>query len=449
MWNINFDMKFPSWDKFKPSVPNEDKVFPSWNELNNKIKKFEYKVDEKVKKLDENDTALESAAEECFLVLPPPFDSLAEKIYDSSPGPAREKIKQAVAYFRQLQSGGATKYNHILTNLEEVISVKDTEELQSRENLQKIYGILIGKIDRERKSTHTLTEPSHKEKMNCETAQVQPSETNLKISQEEQNDPTKYKDNKSYIVKILSKAGLPLVLRSEQSMTIQDELKNEITSFLKENTRLAEKILQSNTQLVDDDEYLLRTGNFHYLLGNLEKSIELYDQVLKRHPNKMTALNNKGVVLDSSGRYDTAVDCYSKALNSVPENVHVLCNKGISLYKNGKYDEGLACFDLALKFDANYVNALTFKGHTFYRLRKNDDALSCYNKVIRLEQNNAEALYNKACLCSLKGDEYGALTSLERAIRLDPLWRLPAIKDSDLDRVRNNPRFSELVQSSN
>ena len=109
----------------------------------------------------------------------------------------------------------------------------------------------------------------------------------------------------------------------------------------------------------------------------------------------------------------------------------------------------MVCFDSTLKLESNYVNALIFKGHALYRLGKNNDALDCYSKVIRIEQNNAEALYNKACLCALKGDEYGAMTSLERAIRLDPSWKEAAMEDKDLDRIKNNLRFSELVQSSN
>lgn len=443
---INCDLKFPSWNKFKLFASGEgERIFPSWDDLNNKIRKFEYKVDERVKKL--NDIALESAAEECFVVLPPPFDSLAEKIYDSSPGPAIEKIKQAVAYFRQLQSSGANEYNHILTNLEKVVSVKDVEELQSRENLQKIYAILIERVELDKKSSQTKDE-SHKETAKSEIAQTQLPEINLKMAQEEQKSPAKIEDNKRHLANLISKAGLPLVLRSEQNMTIQDETRSEIASLLEENTKLTEEIVKSNVQ-VDDDEYLLRAANFHYLQDDAEKSIEYYERVLRRNPTKMAALNNKGVVLDSSGNYHAAIDCFNKALNSVPENVHVLCNKGISLYKNEKYKEALECFDLALKSDANYVNALTFKGHTLYRLGKNDEALASYNKVIRLDQKNAEALYNKACLCSLKGDEYGALTSLERAIRLDPSWKEAAVGDKDLERVRNNPRFSELVQLSN
>jgi tetratricopeptide (TPR) repeat protein len=298
------------------------------------------------------------------------------------------------------------------------------------------------------KSPQSKTESSHIDTDTRETTIEQLPQNNVD-TKEEQKASTKLEDYRNYIVKIITKSGIPLVMRSEQSIIIQDEARNEISSLLEENKELMEEILKSDGQTAEDDEYLIRTANFYYIQNNIERSMEFYDRVLKRNPCKMTALNNKGVLLDSAGNYDEAVECFNRALSSVPENVHVLCNKGISLYKNGKYEEALGCFDLALKLESNYVNAITFKGHALYRLGKNNDALASYSKVIRLDRNNAEAFYNKACLCSLKGDEYGALTSLERAIRLDPTWKTAAKEDKDLERIKNNPLFLELVQSSN
>ena len=302
-------------------------------------------------------------------------------------------------------------------------------------------------LDKE-STPQTETQPLQEELDAKEIITDHPSKSNIEPPLEN-NKNSILEENRNNIVKIITKAGLPLVIRSEQNIPIQEETRDEIALLLEENEKLIEGVLKSNTQVSDDEEYLLRTANFNYFQGNITKSIELYDRVLKKNPSKMTALNNKGVALDSTGNYDDAVEYFNKALSSVPENVHVLCNKGIALYKNEKYEEALACFDLALKLEPSYVNALTFKGHTLYRLGKNNDALESYNKVIRSDQNNAEALYNKACLCSLKGDEYGAITSLERAIRLDSSWKAVAIEDKDLERTKKNPKFSELVQSSN
>ncbi|MGI0102962.1 MAG: tetratricopeptide repeat protein, partial [Nitrosotalea sp.] len=260
-----------------------------------------------------------------------------------------------------------------------------------------------------------------------------------------QDENVKFEENKLYIAKILAGAGMPLVFRSEQNMTLQDEIKQEISSLLEENNRLKENLLQADRPVVEEDEYLLKIANFYHIIGNSQKAIEMYEHILKRTPTKMVVLNNKGVALDSTGKYESALECFNKAVECVPENIHVLSNKGIALYKSKMYQQALECFDAALKIDANHINALTFKGHSLYRLGKNNEALDLYNRIIRLDHGNAEALYNKACLCSIKGDEYGAITSLERAIRLDSSWKKTALHDKDLGRLKNNSRFKGIV----
>jgi len=256
----------------------------------------------------------------------------------------------------------------------------------------------------------------------------------------------KFEENKKYVVRVLTAAGLPLVLRSEQNITLQEEIKHEIALLLEENDKMKETLLKSGMPADEEEEYLLRAANFHYITDNAQKAIAAYKQIIKENPAKMVALNNIGVVLDAQGEYDSALEYYNDALSKVSENIHLLSNKGIALYKSEKYEQALECFDAALKIDAGYISALTFKGHSLYRLGRNKDALDWYNKVIRLDNNNAEALYNKACLCAMKGDEYGGITSLEKAIRLDSTWKEAALQDKDLDSLRSNPRFRETLK---
>lgn len=260
------------------------------------------------------------------------------------------------------------------------------------------------------------------------------------------HDYSKFEENERYIVRTLTSLGIPLVLRSEQLVTLEEEPKRDILKFLEENERLKDALEKSGEVISEDEEYVLKSANFYHLTGNSQKALEGYEHILKTNPNKMAALNNKGVVLDYNGEYDNALKYFDEALSKVSENVHLLSNKGITLYKNEKYQQALDCFDMALKIDGDYLNALTFKAHSLYRLGKNSDALEGYNKVIRLDRDNAEALYNKACLCSLKGDDYGAITSLEKAIRLDPSWKEAALQDKDLDHIRNSPRFRNSVK---
>lgn len=272
------------------------------------------------------------------------------------------------------------------------------------------------------------------------------SQSSTTVATPPQDEVAKFEENMAYITKIFTSIGLPLVLRSEQTVILEDDISKEIIFLLEENERLKEIILKSGRHISEEDAYLLRIANFHHLIGNSKKASDIYEYILKRNPNKMAALNNKGVVLESMDEYNKALECFDEALKMVPENIHVLTNKGISLYKNQNYQQSLECLDAALKIDPNIVNALVFKAHSLYRLGKNNEALDCYNKVIRLDHNNAEALYNKACLCSMKGDKYGSITSLEKAIRLDASWKKAASHDKDLERVSSHPRFIKIVK---
>jgi len=54
--------------------------------------------------------------------------------------------------------------------------------------------------------------------------------------------------------------------------------------------------------------------------------------------------------------------------------------------------------------------------------------------------------YNLACFRALAGDPQGALDALERPTDLDAdLVRKWAGNDSDLDSIRNDPRFQDAV----
>ena len=57
--------------------------FPPWHELLKKISEFERAVEE-VKAFQEEYPVLESALKGTISVLPPPFDSIAENIYNTT-----------------------------------------------------------------------------------------------------------------------------------------------------------------------------------------------------------------------------------------------------------------------------------------------------------------------------------------------------------------------------
>lgn len=90
----------------------------------------------------------------------------------------------------------------------------------------------------------------------------------------------------------------------------------------------------------------------------------------------------------------------------------------------------------------------------WYPLRKRYEAGEHAEVAAELREVVAEApqygllFYNLACLESLNGDRAAALDHLRKAIELSDGFREYAKEDSDLDPLRDDPAFEELVRGT-
>ncbi|MGH2613550.1 MAG: tetratricopeptide repeat protein [Rhabdochlamydiaceae bacterium] len=295
------------------------------------------------------------------------------------------------------------------------------------------------------KEVKTVSEEAQKKKVMPQ--RLESEETKGQEVQSPQDNKqllVKFEENQNYVVVSLTKAGGTLVLKAEQSVKLWEDVRKEIATAIEENERI--KQLLQNKKGIESDVYLLAVGNFHYFKNVPHNSLEFYDNILERKPNKISALNNKGVVLDSLGRHTEALECYNKALKTHPENAHISCNMGISLYKEGKYMEALKSFDRTLRVEPLYSSAIAFKAHALSRLERKDEALEFYNRALLSDPDNAELLYNKARICSLKGMKQEALLTLEKAIGMDQRWKTMAVQNEDFVSLKKNQKFLALVQ---
>ena len=74
-----------------------------------------------------------------------------------------------------------------------------------------------------------------------------------------------------------------------------------------------------------------------------------------------------------------------------------------------------------------------------------DEAIEELERLRAETPEDATVLYNLACAKSLTGRKDEAIEDLRRSIEVDPDFRNLAEKDSDLDPIRDDPRFASAI----
>ena len=176
---------------------------------------------------------------------------------------------------------------------------------------------------------------------------------------------------------------------------------------------LAEKVEDiSRLGLVGDVETVLLRASYLYNRERYEDALSAYDWCLELQPDDAAVLNNRGLIYHRMGRHGEALADYNRSLQLRPDDATALNNRGITYGEMGKYGEALADYDRNLALRPDYPSTL----------------------------------YNLACLFSLWEKKDDALAYLEKAIASDEKYREMARTDSDLDNVRDDPRFKKLVE---
>ena len=87
-----------------------------------------------------------------------------------------------------------------------------------------------------------------------------------------------------------------------------------------------------------------------------------------------------------------------------------------------------------------------FAGTPAYKAKRYDEAEVLLREWLELYPGNPSLLYDLACLDALQGRVDEALEHLRTALEAQPKFTEYATKDPDLEAIRDDPRFVEVVQ---
>ena len=161
--------------------------------------------------------------------------------------------------------------------------------------------------------------------------------------------------------------------------------------------------------------------------------------------SKSVRHNQLGVEYYNKGKMEKAIKEFQRAIEINPFYAEAYNNLGaVYLYKE-EYEQAIPYLEKAIEVDPAYGFPHYNLAIALHYLGKDDDAIAELKQAIQLNPRNFKAYYNMACYYSLLNKIDLAIENLRLSIEYGySNWDLIET-DSDLDNIRKDPRFKEII----
>jgi|GEM_PF-1601834 len=217
-------------------------------------------------------------------------------------------------------------------------------------------------------------------------------------------------------------------------------------------------------------------SELHSKQGASAESIALLEKEIKDNPQAGTLYNELGMAYKKAGRYEEAEASYRKAIELNPSYATAYSNLGILLKNLKRYDEAEASYRKAIELNPSDATAYNNLAILLRTISREKEALPLLGKMMEIAPEDfnsylgvasikrglgetieselvekaralmpADDFYNRACLESVCANADLAFEYLQKAAqkeRFNPAW---AWKDPDLQWIRSDPRFEQMV----
>src|SRR6266550_3975553 len=189
------------------------------------------------------------------------------------------------------------------------------------------------------------------------------------------------------------------------------------------------------------------------LHGRYQDARQEFEAALRLNPMLYEAHYFYGRACLTEGKFEEAVSHYRDAWRVRPEDYQAIYLSAAPLAKLGRREEaldvvrqGLKVADAHLELNPDDARAWYFSAGMLMRLGQRDQALERARRASTIDPEDSAVLYNVGCVYALAGSDEEALDHLDKAIQDGFGHRDWLENDSDLDSIRDQPRFQALLR---
>jgi TolB-like protein/Flp pilus assembly protein TadD len=219
-------------------------------------------------------------------------------------------------------------------------------------------------------------------------------------------------------------------------------------AHLAEAERAARRALELDPDLAEAHS---ARGAVLFASGRLEEAEPSFLRAAELDPRLFEARYFHARACYQGGRFEDAVRLFREA-SDLREDYSSTFFVAQSLEVLGRHDEAQAAYREALAVTERYMDlnpddprAASMRAVSLCRIGRAREGLSWAERALTIDPEDGSVLYNVACLFSLAGHTERALECLldAEAVGFGNVNWLK--KDPDLDKIREDPRFSELL----
>ncbi|ODS36106.1 MAG: hypothetical protein A7315_14405 [Candidatus Altiarchaeales archaeon WOR_SM1_79] len=192
------------------------------------------------------------------------------------------------------------------------------------------------------------------------------------------------------------------------------------------NIEEAADIIKENLLNLKDIDLNIKSLIYQQMAGlflnanRKDDALLFINESLKITPNNISALLNKGGILDELCELDDASECYDEILEIDKHNKFALNDKAYNLRKRGNIKEALDLVNKALDIDPDFTVAICNKTSILSDFGKTEEALDFLEIKLKKHQNSKALLDSKVVLLIDLLDLKEAMRLNEQILEIDP-----------------------------
>jgi tetratricopeptide (TPR) repeat protein len=157
-----------------------------------------------------------------------------------------------------------------------------------------------------------------------------------------------------------------------------------------------------------------------FLSGNLQASINAYDNAIKMNPQDAKAYSYRGGSYLNFGNMPQAIRDFDKAVELSPQDAGAYYNRGSAYHVLKNEQQSIKDLDKAIELNPQFEQAYNNRGAVYYALGNERQAIKDLSRSIDLNPDSAQTFKNRGVAHDALGNMHQAIKDYNKAIELSP-----------------------------